>query len=116
MLTAFVLAACGTPAAAPAPEAFVPQDSAPAAAATQAPAAPPAKAAAGGSSAAGSNAIVDAAGGTAVPDLPQPQSDRKIIKNAELKLQVTDTDNAIDGSTQIVGDVGGYILSSRVWY
>jgi hypothetical protein len=39
-----------------------------------------------------------------------------IIKNADIKLLVEDTDIAIDRSTQIVGDVGGYIISSRVWY
>ncbi len=39
-----------------------------------------------------------------------------IIKNADIKLLVEDTDVAIDRTTQIVGDVGGYIISSRVWY
>lgn len=38
-----------------------------------------------------------------------------IIKNAEIKLLVTDTDVAIDRATQVVGDAGGYIVSSRVW-
>jgi len=44
------------------------------------------------------------------------RSDRLIIKNAELSLLVTDTDNAIDRTAQIAADTGGYILSSRVWY
>jgi hypothetical protein len=39
-----------------------------------------------------------------------------IIKNADIKLSVEDTDVAIDRTTQIVGDLGGYIISSRVWY
>jgi hypothetical protein len=39
-----------------------------------------------------------------------------IIKNADVKLLVEDTELAIQGTTQIVGDVGGYIISSRVWY
>jgi hypothetical protein len=39
-----------------------------------------------------------------------------IIKNAEIKLLVEDTDVAIDRTTQIVGDLGGYIISSRAWY
>lgn len=39
-----------------------------------------------------------------------------IIKNADIKLLVEDTDVAIDRATQSVGDVGGYIISSRVWY
>lgn len=43
-------------------------------------------------------------------------SNRMIIKNADIKLQVNDTDVAIDGVTQIAGDVGGYIISSRTWY
>jgi hypothetical protein len=43
-------------------------------------------------------------------------SNRMIIKNAVLKLQIIDTEVAIDGVTQIAGDLGGYIISSRVWY
>jgi hypothetical protein len=53
---------------------------------------------------------------TTLPEAPQPQTGHMIIKNADIKLQVEDTDSAIDRSTQIVGDVGGYIISSRVWY
>ena len=45
-----------------------------------------------------------------------PSGANMIIKNAEIKLLVEDTDIAIDRATQIVGDVGGYIISSRVWY
>ncbi len=41
---------------------------------------------------------------------------RMIIKNAEVKLLVANTDVAIDRLTQVVGDLGGYIISSRVWY
>ncbi len=61
------------------------------------------------------NAPVDVKNNT-LPDAPQQQTGRMIIKNAEVKLLVEDTDSAIDRSTQIVGDVGGYIISSRVWY
>jgi hypothetical protein len=43
-------------------------------------------------------------------------SNRMIVKNADVKLTVKDTDVAIDRTTQIVGDSGGYIVSSRVWY
>ncbi len=64
----------------------------------------------------GGNAIIIETGSTTLPDVPQPQSDHMIIKNADVKLLVEDTDTAIDRSTQIVGDVGGYIISSRVWY
>ncbi len=52
------------------------------------------------------------------PADPNSASDagRLIIKNAELKLLVADTDVAIDRATQVVGDMGGYIVSSRTWY
>jgi hypothetical protein len=39
-----------------------------------------------------------------------------IIKNGDIKLLVEDTDIAIDRATQTIGDMGGYIISSRVWY
>jgi hypothetical protein len=45
-----------------------------------------------------------------------PSAANLIIKNADIKLLVEDTDIAIDRATQIVGDSGGYIISSRVWY
>ncbi|HEX2994368.1 MAG TPA: DUF4349 domain-containing protein [Anaerolineales bacterium] len=44
------------------------------------------------------------------------RSNRMIVKNADIKLTVKDTDVAIDRATQIIGDAGGYIVSSRVWY
>src|SRR5215216_3388607 len=44
------------------------------------------------------------------------RSNSMIIKNADVRLMVKDTDVAIDRATQIVGDLGGYIVSSRVWY
>ncbi len=44
------------------------------------------------------------------------RSDRMIIKNAEIKLLVEDPDIAVDRTTQIISDVGGYIISSRTWY
>jgi hypothetical protein len=44
------------------------------------------------------------------------RSNRMIVKNADIRLQVEDTNVAIDRSLQIVGDAGGYIVSSRVWY
>jgi len=45
-----------------------------------------------------------------------PNAGHMIIKNGDIKLQVEDTDIAIDRATQAVGDAGGYIISSRVWY
>jgi hypothetical protein len=44
------------------------------------------------------------------------QPNRLIVKNAELRLLVTDTDVAIDRTTQLVADCGGYIISSRIRY
>ena len=44
------------------------------------------------------------------------RSNRMIVKNADVRFMVKDTDVAIDRATQIVGDAGGYIVSSRVWY
>jgi hypothetical protein len=44
------------------------------------------------------------------------QPNRLIVKNAELRLLVADTDVAIDRTTQIVADTGGYIISSRIRY
>ncbi len=43
-------------------------------------------------------------------------TNRKIIKNADVRLLVKDTSVAVNRSTQIVSDLGGYIVSSRVWY
>jgi uncharacterized protein DUF4349 len=44
------------------------------------------------------------------------RSNRMIIKNADVRLMVKDTDVAIDRATQVISDAGGYIVSSRVWY
>jgi hypothetical protein len=44
------------------------------------------------------------------------RSNRMIVKNADVRLLVKDTDVAISRTTQIIGDAGGYIVSSRVWY
>jgi hypothetical protein len=44
------------------------------------------------------------------------RSNRMIVKNADIKLTVKETDVAIDRTTQVIGDAGGYIVSSRVWY
>jgi hypothetical protein len=42
--------------------------------------------------------------------------DRMVIKNGEIDLLVKDSDVALDGITQLVGDMGGYIVSSQVHY
>jgi len=49
-------------------------------------------------------------------DSPIAATNHMIIKSGEIKLLVESTDNAVDRTTQVVGDAGGYIISSRVWY
>jgi hypothetical protein len=44
------------------------------------------------------------------------RSNRMIVKNGDIRLSVKDTDVAIDRTTQVIGDAGGYIVSSRTWY
>ncbi len=44
------------------------------------------------------------------------RSNRMIVKNADIRLRVDDTNIAIDRALQVVGDAGGYIVSSQVWY
>lgn len=54
-----------------------------------------------------------------LPDISPNQSsfsDHLIIKNAEVSILVEDSDVALDRLTQVVSDVGGYIISSRVWF
>jgi hypothetical protein len=77
--------------------------------------APPAKAesAAGGDANAAPGEITYNTGAP-VSDVPAYQ--RMVIKNAEIRLLVKDSDVALDGVTQLVGDVRGYIISSQVWY
>jgi len=43
-------------------------------------------------------------------------TNRKIIKNADVRLLVQDTNVAVSRTTQIISDLGGYIISSRIWY
>ncbi|MBC7875727.1 MAG: DUF4349 domain-containing protein [Anaerolineales bacterium] len=52
----------------------------------------------------------------ASPDNAAYAATHMIIKNADVKLLVEDTDIAIDRATQAIGDMNGYIISSRVWY
>jgi hypothetical protein len=56
--------------------------------------------------------VLDASGQTTVVQ----NTNHKIIKNADVRLQVKNTDVAVNGTNQIVADLGGYIISSRVWY
>ena len=41
---------------------------------------------------------------------------RMIVKNADIRLLVEDTAKTINAVTRIIGEVDGYIVSSRVWY
>ncbi len=54
-------------------------------------------------------------GASALPSVVS-RPNRMIIKNAEMQTTVEDTDVALDLVTQVVGDTGGYIISSRVWF
>lgn len=42
-------------------------------------------------------------------------TEQMVIKNADLRLLVKDTDRALDGMLQAASDVQGYLISSRVW-
>lgn len=89
------------------------------AAATEAPAAMEAPAMANEFAIAQDAGVVDAAKqdlNAPVPENANFASNHMIIKNADVRLQVEDTDVAIDRATQAIGDLGGYIVSSRVWY
>jgi hypothetical protein len=120
VVVAFLLAACG--AEAPATEAPAEMEFA----ATEGPAAP----------ALSEMKVGDEAMGQAVDSIGSPvsegaayevanqsgdltvleRSNRMIVKNSDMRLLVEDTNIAIDRTTQIVGDAGGYIVSSRVWF
>jgi hypothetical protein len=114
-----LLSACGAPATmapaaaeAPAAAPVAQEMSVPA---NEAPAADPAEGEAAKDAAAGTTA-----GTGVVANMSAPNADfaasHMIIKNGEIKLLVKDTDVAIDRATQAVGDMSGYIISSRVWY
>jgi Domain of unknown function (DUF4349) len=47
--------------------------------------------------------------------LATANSDRRIIKQADVALLVADTDTAINRITQTAADAGGYLLSSQSW-
>ena len=59
---------------------------------------------------------VYATGMPPIDGAPAAATTHMIMKNADVKLLVEYTDTAIDRATQVVGDAGGYIVSSRVWY
>jgi hypothetical protein len=49
-----------------------------------------------------------------VPNVQQPQA-RLIIKNGELAIVVVDTETAVATATQLVADLGGYIISQQIF-
>jgi hypothetical protein len=123
VFSTLILAACGTAAATRAPSQN--KSAAPAATAAadlysaQAPAPEAQKPAsdAGAVNGTAANTLPDTATVQTGSDaLTGVQTAHMIIKNAEVKLLVEKTDTAIDRSMQVVGDVGGYIISSKVWY
>ena len=121
VLTSLLLAACAPAATPSVMEAAAPMATAAPDMYNGAPAAPSAKTSGGMSNAqpAATQAPTQAASATGLPgaDIPAGgQTARMIIKNAELKLLVDNTDNAIDRTMQVVGDMGGYVISSREWY
>ncbi|GAB4500742.1 MAG: hypothetical protein Fur0035_02820 [Anaerolineales bacterium] len=114
---ALLMAACAPSAAAtqPAIEQYAPLPAATAALPPMAAAPESAKAADANNAPAGSAP----AGTFAAPGsdaLSGAQIGRMVIKSAELRLLVADTDNAMDRTLQAVGDVDGYVVSSRVWF
>jgi hypothetical protein len=117
LLGLLLLSACGAAATeAPAAEAPMMELYAEAPAATEAPAAAEAPVPAEGEAA--KDASAETGSGVLANDAPNADfaASHMIIKDGQVKLLVKDTDIAIDRATQVIGDLGGYIISSRVWY
>ncbi len=113
LLAALVLAACGGGAATPSNPGFLDFE----APATEAPAqfessAPLPAEQEGEDKAVSENGVTYNTGGGTEALIVE----RMVIKNGEIRLLVKNSDVALDGLTQMVGDVGGYIVSSQVWY
>lgn len=106
LLLVLTLAACGAPAPKRSPAATEPPAIAP-----EIGMAPPAEQEAKEGSNALPGGVVYNTGASDIPPY-----DRMVIKNAEIRLLVKDSDAALDGVTQLTGDVRGYIISSQVWY
>ena len=64
------------------------------------------------------SAVEDTAAENSSDDLlvTSRRTNHLIIKNAEMDLLVEDTETAIDRVDQIVSDLDGYIISSRIWF
>lgn len=109
LLGILVLNACGAPAA-EAPEIYVEEAAAVEAPPQDAGGAPASQAEADSASALKEGSVYET-GSTENVAL----TTHLIIKSAEMRLLVEDSNQAIDRVTQVVGDMGGYIISSRVW-
>jgi hypothetical protein len=108
---ALVVAACGSPAStmeAPSSEGLAAPEVA------EAPAAPAAEDQA--AQPAGSSRSANAVFRTGPDQLSSGAMGRLIVKDGQMKLLVKDTDIAIGGVMQVVADLGGYVVSSRVWF
>ncbi|HEU0292297.1 MAG TPA: DUF4349 domain-containing protein [Anaerolineales bacterium] len=55
-------------------------------------------------------------GGQGGENIIVQNTNRKVIKNADVRLLVKDTNVAVSRTTQAISDLGGYIISSRIWY
>ena len=109
LLGILVLNACGAPAA-EAPEVYIDEAAAVEAPAQDAGGAPAPQAEADSASALKEGSVYETGSAENVA-----LTTHLIIKSAEMRLLVEDSDQAIDRVTQVVGDTGGYIISSRVW-
>ena len=109
LLGILVLNACGAPAA-EAPEVYIDAAAAVEAPAQDAGGAPAPQAEADSASALKEGSVYETGSAENVA-----LTTHLIIKSAEMRLLVEDSDQAIDRVTQVVGDTGGYIISSRVW-
>ncbi len=49
-------------------------------------------------------------------DLVMPAPDRKIVKNATMRLEVENIFSALNQVTLLTSQYGGYVLNSRTWY
>lgn len=118
VIAVILLAACGAAAAPEAQEPAAPESAveAPAPAEPAAPAEVPAPASNQARDAASSAGPIYEIAGQSGENVILQNTNRKIIKNADMRLLVKDTDVALDRSTQVVTDLGGYIVSSRTWY
>jgi hypothetical protein len=112
IVIAILISACAAPAAAPtrAPEMTQAQAAAP-----TAPQEAPAASAADAKNAPAAGAAGGAPGNSIGVQASPYQQGRLIIKNGEMTLLVADTDRALDQTTSVATETGGYIVASKTW-